>query len=236
MATEPYAPFNKVPPEILLNILSQIHHDSLLSVKLVSKVFFTYVTAASHQRLEYNNREFSAWCRYHTEIEASLPRGRPLNCCICTHCGRVKDTHLFTDTQARKDNPKRICIACGIDAKKYTEKVLPRVHDEYLIPCWSCKRAVPQFKNWRYTLSLARHQFRIPPSASAAEMYSMMYGAYCKPCLEEKIGSPIAKLHARAGARSAARRGELVTVEDMSLRRVILHGVTLDNGPGYFKL
>lgn len=74
------------------------------------------------------------------------------------------------------------------------------------------------------------------PSASASEIYSMQYGAYCKTCLEAKIGFPVAKLYAEIAARSAARRGGLVTVEGVSLKGVILHGVTLGNGPGFFKL
>ena len=64
----------------------------------------------------------------------------------------------------------------------------------------------------------------------------MQYGAYCKPCMEEVIGSPVAKLYAEVAGRSAARRGGLVSVEGVSLRGVVLHGVTIGNGPGFFKL
>jgi len=237
MTTAAYAPFTTLPPEIPLNILAQVPSESHLAVKLVSKHFHTYAKAAFlHTEGNDESITLTQCCRSHTGIEASLPRGRPLNCCICTHCGHVKDTHLFTDTQARKVNPKRICIACGITQKKYTEKLLPRVNDEYLIPCWGCKRAVPQFKYWRYLLSLARHQFRISASASASEIYSMQYGAYCMECLEERIGFPVARLYAEVAARSAARRGGLIAVERVSLKGVVLHGVTLGNGPGFFKL
>ena len=64
----------------------------------------------------------------------------------------------------------------------------------------------------------------------------MQYGAYCKPCMEEAIGFPVGKLCAEVAARSAAKTGGLVTVEGVSLRGVILRGVTIGNGPGFFKL
>ena len=60
--------------------------------------------------------------------------------------------------------------------------------------------------------------------------------AYCRPCLEKKIGFPVAKLYAEIAARSAARRGEMVVGERVSLKEVIWHGVTIGNGPGFFKL
>ena len=232
----PYAPFSEIPPEIFLNILSHVDSDDHLSVKLVSRTFHAYGNAAL-RHIESRPRNLAFLCRCHTNIEASLPRGRPLNCCICTHCGHVLPTSFFTDTQARKDNPKRICISCGIIQKKYTEKLLPCVKGEYLIPCWGCRKAVPQFKHWRHVLSLARHRYRLPDMTDVNEIYSVRYGAYCQGCLEERIGYPIARLYAEIAARSAARRGGVMVGEEkVCLKGVILHGVTFGNGPGFFKL
>ena len=235
MLSAAYAPLSTLPPEIVLHIMSYIPTESLLPVKLVSKIFHAYATIATLHNKTIN-RDLAQVCRCQTMVEASLPRGRPLNCCICTHCGRVKKTCAFTDTQSRKVNPKRICISCGILQKKYTEKRLPRVDGEYLIPCWECREAVPQFRCWRYILSIARHRFQLPPEPSPDAIYDMLYGAYCKECLEKKIGTSVEKLQTDYEVKTGIKKCGSVTWEGVSWKGVVMHGVALENGPGFFKL
>lgn len=60
----------------------------------------------------------------------------------------------------------------------------------------------------------------------------MQYGAYCKGCLEERMGFPIARLYAEIAASCS---GGLVEVEKVRLREVVFHGVRDVDGNGFLR-
>ncbi|KAF6218515.1 hypothetical protein HO133_005864 [Letharia lupina] len=142
------ASIKDVPPEIFENILSHIRPVDYLKVKLVSKSFSDWASNV----FKWEDMTMEEVVQGHTSVEASLPRGRPLNYCVCKHCGLVKPTNEFSDNQAVKTNHKRICISCGIGYNTYTKRQLPKINGEEHIPCWHCRKAVPKYDNWEEIL------------------------------------------------------------------------------------
>ncbi|MCJ1278384.1 hypothetical protein MMC21_006199 [Puttea exsequens] len=191
---------NNIPPEILQNILFHVSDHDHLSVKLVSKTWNAWANVALPiARLSLNKTEAA---RCHTKIEAtSIPRRRRLIYCVCIHCGKVKDKRCFSDNQAQKRNTTRICIACGIPAKKYTRHVLPKVHGKAYLPCWDCKQAVPEWHDWSFITDQARRHLKPTESLRAVQMF---VAAFCKPCLESRLSFPVQRLQEEYDARCAA--------------------------------
>lgn len=79
----------------------------------------------------------------------------------------------------------RICIACGIAAKIYTKRKMPKVGGEARVPCWNCREAVPVWRDWRYCLSDARDWLIGDPSLTPSDVYVV---GYCRACLAGKLG------------------------------------------------
>lgn len=172
MAT-PFRPFDNVPEELLLSILSSVDATDHLSVKLVSKRFCHCAVDIDTATLTLAE---AAKC--HAAIEAALPRNRALICCCCSHCGLVKDTDRFADPHATKAKAKRTCIACGIRRKKYSSECLPVLGREQRIPCYGCMRAMPLYDGWRLKSAEAKLLLRFEPRSKEV---------YCEPCLEGRL-------------------------------------------------
>ena len=168
----PSSPFDKVPDEILLMILSSVNATDHLSVKLVSTRFLSWASM-----IDTTTLTFVQATNCHAAIEATLPRNRALVCCCCTRCGRVKDTSQFADRQATKRKANRTCIACGIWNRKYSKRCLPLVGGEIRIPCYGCVRPRPPYDGWELK------------SAEATILLGYHRGReiYCKPCLEFRL-------------------------------------------------
>ena len=120
-----------LPGEVFDIILSDIAPIDYLKVKLVSKDFCKWADTV----FKWEEMTKIEVIRGQTSLEACLPRGRRLKILTCTHCGLVKPSNLFSDNQAAKTNPKRICISCGISNKTYTKHLLPKINGESHIPC-----------------------------------------------------------------------------------------------------
>ena len=170
MAT-PFRPFNNVPNEILLCILSSVDARDHLNVKLVSKAFNRCAIDIDTTALT-----LAEAVNCHAAIEASFPRKRPLVCCCCTRCGLVKDTGKFSDPQATKTKANRTCIACGIRRLKYSNTCLPFVHGERRIPCYDCLQPMPPYAGWELKLAEATILLRLTTGT-----------IYCGHCLEHRL-------------------------------------------------
>ncbi len=170
----PFRPFNSLPTEILLNILSSVNATDHLNVKLVSKKFGTCAI-----NIDTTTLTLAEATRCHAAIEASqvlFPRNRALVCCCCTCCGLVKDTDQFSDRQAMKTKANRMCIACGIRKLKYSNKCLPTVGGEMRIPCYDCLQPMSLYDGWKLK------------SAEAAVLLRLGAGRiYCEHCLESRL-------------------------------------------------
>lgn len=170
MAT-PFRPFNKVPPELLLIILSSVNPTDHLNVKLFSKTFYDCALAINTTTLTLTEAT-----NCHATIEASFPRNRALLCCCCTRCGLVKDKDQFSDPQATKTKVNRFCIACGIRRSIYSNKCLPTVGGEKRIPCYDCLQPMSLYEGWKLR------------SAEAAILLRLGAGKiYCRSCLEARL-------------------------------------------------
>ena len=142
-------PMHDMPADVFRIILSYVAPVDYLKVKLASKSFSDWASA------EFNWKDMTKEevIQGQTSLEAGLPRTRRLKHFICTHCGLVKPTNMFSDNQAVKTNHRRICISCGISRKVYTKGQLPKINGEEYIPCWHCRKAVPKYDNWEVTLA-----------------------------------------------------------------------------------
>lgn len=167
----PLDPFNNVPNEILLMILSSVNASDHLSVKLTSKRFLSGAFA-----IDTSSLTFAQANSCHAAIEAALPRDRPLNCCCCSRCGRVKDKNQFSDRQAAKTRAKRSCIRCCIRNRKYSKRRLPTVSGQIKIPCYGCVAPRPTYRGWKLK------------SAEATILLGYRGTViYCQPCLEWRL-------------------------------------------------
>ena len=172
MAT-PFRPFNNVPNEILLYILSSVDAKDHLNIKLVSQIFNSCAID-----IDTTTLTLAEAVKCHTAIEASFPRRRALVCCCCTHCGLVKDTDQFSDPQATKTKVNRTCIACGIRRFKYSNSCLPSVDGENRIPCYDCLQPMSLYEGWRLKLAEATILLRLSTGT-----------IYCERCLEHRLQS-----------------------------------------------
>lgn len=196
-----------VPPEVLKIIFSYIAPVDYLKVKLVSKYFSDWASDV----FKWEDMTKSEVVHGQTSLEASLPRGRRLKDFICTHCGLVKPTQMFTDNQAVKTNHKRICISCGIMHNNYTKRQLPKISGEERIPCWHCVKAVPKYDNWEAIVESGKADLvkvlRGSRTDGLLQRYTARDGrtldwehelevlAFCKPCLK------LMMRHKEAGVR-----------------------------------
>lgn len=121
---------NNIPPEVLRVILFYVAPEDYLKVKLVSKHFSEWASA----EFKWKDMTKAELVQGHTSLEAGFPRGRRLQYFVCTHCGLVKPTKAYSDNQAVKKNPTRICVSCGIIRNRYTRRVLPKINGEEHIP------------------------------------------------------------------------------------------------------
>lgn len=168
----PFRPFNHIPNEILLIVLSMVNPTDHLSVKLVSQRFLGCASTINTSTLT-----LAQVAECHAAIEATLPRNRALVCCCCTRCGRVKDTNQFGDNQATKAKTRRTCIACGIRNRKYSKRCMPSVSREIRIPCYGCLTARSLYDGWELK------------SAEATILLDLRRGReiYCEHCLESRL-------------------------------------------------
>jgi len=186
-------PITSLPMEMVLEIIHKVPASSHLAVKLVSKSFHTFATAANLAAPSNKARAI----RSHTMIEATIPRGRPLQCCICTACGLVKNTNLFSDAQAKKTNTTRICLSCGIAAKIYTKRKQPKVDGVGKLPCFRCRRAVPIWQGWESVHRRAQYELgKGLGRGFEADGVRLELGVvgWCVECLELKLGFGIDQL------------------------------------------
>lgn len=165
-------PFNNVPDEILLVILSSVNITDHLSVKLVSKRFLSWASA-----IDTTTLTLAQAAKCHAAIEATFPRSRALVCCCCTRCGRVKDTTQFGDHQATKTKANRMCIACGIRNRKYSKRCMPSVGGEMRIPCYDCVTPRSLYDGWKLK------------SAEATILLGLRRDRdiFCERCLEARL-------------------------------------------------
>ena len=186
-----------VPSEIFKLILSYVAPVDYLKFKLVSKSFADWATS----EFDWKNMTKDEVIQGQTSLEARLPRTRRLKSFICTHCGLVKDSDQFSDSQAIKTNFKRICVSCGISNRIYTVGVLPKIDGQEHIPCWNCRRAVPKYHKWKDALASGKDALlRIMEqgrSEGYVERYTTRDGrkfdciqelqalAFCKPCMKQ---------------------------------------------------
>ena len=185
-----------VPVELFDDIMSYIAPVDYLKVKLLSKDFSAR-TSHVFKRKEMTKAEV---VRGQTSWETSLPWGRRLRHCICTHCGLVKPADKFTDNQAVKTNHKRICISCGISKNMYTTGRQPKINGEAFIPCWRCRQAVPQYHQWEQSLESAKDHLAKVLDETRSDGFRPTYSttdgrttlgwsrdlwvlAFCRPCL-----------------------------------------------------
>lgn len=184
-----------VPPEILSMILSHIDPVDYLKVKLLSRTFFVWASV----EFRWKDMTKAKLIQGQTNLEASLPRTRRLTHFICTHCGLVKDKHMFSDNQAVKTNPRRICISCGISRRVYTQGQMPKVDGVERIPCWHCRKAVRKYAGWEETIASGKVALAkvlegsrargSPKSYSTADGRRLGWSqelqalAFCQPCL-----------------------------------------------------
>ena len=209
MVNMPVTSVHDVPPEIFSVILSHIPPVDYLKVKLVSKAFSQWASV-EFDREKMTKREV---IQGQTSLEASLPRARRLKHLICTHCGRVKPTNEFSDNQAVKTNPRRICLSCGISSKAYTRRQLPKINGEEHIPCWHCRKAVPKYENWEEILVAGKTALTKVMQGSRSEgllqryitgdgrtldwVHELQALAFCKPCLKVMMRHKEAALRLR---------------------------------------
>ncbi len=193
------SPIKGVPADIFRIILSHIDPVDYLKVKLVSKDFSTWASA----ELNWKGMTKTEVITGHTNLEAGSPWGRRLTIFICTHCGLVKPKHKFSDNQAVKNNPKRICISCGISDRIYTRGQMPKVNGEECIPCWHCKKAIPKYNGWEETLVSGKAELTKILEGSRTGGHLARYAtadgrtldwsreirslAFCKPCLDRMM-------------------------------------------------
>lgn len=167
----PSRPFNNVPNDILLYILSSVDARDHLNVKLVSKIFNSCAVD-----IDMTTLTLAEAAKCHAAIEASFPRNRALVCCCCTHCGLVKDTDQFSDPHATKKKANRTCVACRIRRSKYSNTFLPFVGGEHWIPRYDCLQPMSMYAGWRLK------------SAEAAVLLRLSSGKmYCQHCLESRL-------------------------------------------------
>ena len=148
-----------------------------LSVKLTSKILRAYTVIATVSTPKI------AKClliESHLFVEKKLPRNRPVTYCICTHCGKVLPRTSFSDNQGRKNNPNRICIACGIRSNTYTSCAPPRVDKILRLPCKRCKTASMSLDTWQKRILRTELYFDIPRR-----------DPHCEKCLELEIGCEV---------------------------------------------
>ena len=170
MAT-PFRPFNNVPNEILLYILSSVDARDHLNVKLVPKIFNSCAVD-----IDTTTLTLAEAAKCHAAIKAFFPRNGALVCCCCTRCGLVKDTEQFSDPHATKKKANRTCVACGIRRSKYSNPCFPFVGGEHQIPCYDCLQPMSMYAGWRLK------------SAEAAVLLRLSTGKiYCQHCLESKL-------------------------------------------------
>ena len=198
-----------------MKILIHIAPIDYLKVKLVSKRFSKWASTG----FKWNEMTKAEVIQGQTSLEASLPRTRGLKDFICTHCGLVKPTKMFSDNQAAKTNHRRICISCGISNRVYTVGRMPKISGEERIPCWHCRQAVPKFDDWeRYlrsgkaALTELMHNAR---TEGSPKMYTTYDGrtlesdqelqalAFCKPCLKRM------RRYERSGSRGLETSGQI---------------------------
>ncbi len=203
------SPIEGIPAEIFRIILSNIDPVDYLKVKLVSKDFSVWAST----EFKWKGMTKTEITIGHTSLEAGLPRGRRLTHVICTHCGLVKPTNMFSDNQAVKKNPKRICISCGISDRIYTKGQMPKINGEECIPCWHCRKAVPKYNRWGETLASGKAALTKLLEGSKTEGHPERYFtadgrtldwahelqalAFCKPCLARMMHHKEAALSLR---------------------------------------
>ncbi|CAF9911888.1 hypothetical protein IMSHALPRED_010617 [Imshaugia aleurites] len=159
------------PPEILLIILRGVEATSHFNVKLVCRAFHRYASVIDTKTLT-----FAQATKCHAPIEAAMEPRIALVCCCCTRCGRVKDTSQFADRQAVRAKLDRTCVACGLQRKKYSAKVLPSIGREERIPCYDYLQPRPTYAGWRLK------------SAEAVIMLPVTSGKiYCEYCVETRL-------------------------------------------------
>ena len=185
-----------IPLEVFRLILSHIPPIDYLKVQLVSKDFYKLASTEFNWRSMTKSEIIQGQLSY----EASLPRLRRLTSFVCTHCGLVKPGDQFSDSQAVKTKPQRICVSCCISSNIYNKGVMPNINGEERIPCWHCRKAVPKYQNWEQNMakgkaSLAkflpdlrsegRHQGYITADRRTLNWSHELHAlAFCGPCLD----------------------------------------------------
>ena len=195
-----------VPSDIFKIILSYVVPVDYLKFKLVSKSFAVWATS----EFDWKNMTKDEVIQGQTSLEASLPRSRRLKSFICTHCGLVKASSQFSDSQAIKTKLKRICVSCGISDRIYTVGLLPKIDGRERIPCWNCRRAVPKYHKWKDALALGKEALmKIIEQSSEGyiERYTTRDGrtfdciqelralAFCELCMKQMLLHKERKAH-----------------------------------------
>ena len=192
-------PIETVPPEIFKLISSYVAPIDYLKFKLVSKSFADWATC----EFGWKNMTKDEVIQGQISLEAGLPRTRRLKSFICTHCGLVKASDRFSDSQGVKTNWKRICVSCGISNRIYTVGQLPKINGQEHIPCWNCRNAVPKYDKWEDVLASGKDALAEIIECGKCEGYINRYTtrdgrtldsihqlqalAFCKRCMKQML-------------------------------------------------